>query len=156
VLLGLEIVEQQKRCSRCATIKVISEFGPCKGRTDRDGVQTYCRPCMRAYDKSRGPRIRTYEHHREKSLKRKYGITIDDYNRMFTEQGGVCAICSEAEAGNPYGVLEVEHDHATGVVRGLVCHPCNNAIMWYENWRDYPHADKVVGFMLRTEGKVSD
>jgi hypothetical protein len=60
-------------------------------------------------------------------LKRNYGITIDDYNEMFQEQGGRCAICGkhQSEFKNR---LYVDHNHSTGTVRGLLCQKCNTAI----------------------------
>ena len=59
-------------------------------------------------------------------LKRKYGLTLADYDRMFEAQGGVCAICGEARPEER--TLHVDHDHATGVIRGLLCFRCNQAI----------------------------
>ena len=53
------------------------------------------------------------------SLRSKYGITVEDYERMHNEQGGVCVICQNADK------LVVDHDHITGKVRGLLCHNCN-------------------------------
>lgn len=57
-----------------------------------------------------------------KRLKR-YGITIEDWDRMFIEQGGRCAICVEVSER-----LCVDHDHVTGTVRGLLCLTCNFAV----------------------------
>lgn len=63
---------------------------------------------------------------RASRLRQKYGITAEDYDRMLDTQGGVCAICGGAE---PTGRrLAVDHDHATGVVRQLLCKPCNVSI----------------------------
>jgi hypothetical protein len=60
---------------------------------------------------------------RSKQLSHAYGITLEDYNEMMVKQNGVCAICKkENRNGKP---LLVDHDHATGVVRGLLCHNCN-------------------------------
>jgi hypothetical protein len=55
-------------------------------------------------------------------LRRRYGMTPEDYDVMFKEQGGLCAIC-----GNPPGntKLHVDHNHKTGEVRGLLCFHCN-------------------------------
>lgn len=66
-------------------------------------------------------------------LRYRYGITLDDYERMLAAQGGGCAICARlpADAGNPEhwtDVLCVDHCHATGKVRGLLCNDCNLAI----------------------------
>ncbi len=63
---------------------------------------------------------------RESHLRRKYGITIADYDRMFAAQNGVCAICLEARPEER--TLHVDHDHETGAIRGLLCFRCNNAI----------------------------
>ena len=63
---------------------------------------------------------------RNARYKIKYGITIEDYDRMFEEQSGLCAIC-----GNPPEegqLLNVDHDHETGKVRALLCFTCNNGL----------------------------
>lgn len=54
---------------------------------------------------------------------KKYKITQDDYDRMFADQRGCCAICR-----SPHPVLSIDHDHETGTVRGLLCHGCNVAL----------------------------
>lgn len=62
---------------------------------------------------------------------RAYGITTDDYDRMFAEQRGVCLICDQPETAMRDGKvkpLAVDHDHRTGQVRALLCHRCNAAI----------------------------
>lgn len=66
-------------------------------------------------------------------LKRKYGITLADYNRMKEEQGGVCAICHQPETSYDPKThiirgLSVDHCHTTKKVRGLLCFNCNAAI----------------------------
>lgn len=56
---------------------------------------------------------------------RKFGLTIEDYNRILDFQHGKCAICG-CEIGDVMGNrLYVDHDHATGSVRGLLCSSCN-------------------------------
>lgn len=60
-----------------------------------------------------------------------YGISLEDYEYLQKSQGNVCAICGKEEtATNQYGVknLSVDHDHATGQVRGLLCSKCNMAL----------------------------
>ena len=68
---------------------------------------------------------------RHSHLKRTYGITIKEYDELYALQLGRCAICSKEEtARNQHGILSlsVDHNHVTGVVRGLLCRECNSAI----------------------------
>jgi hypothetical protein len=72
-----------------------------------------------------------YQKNKEKkqalSLKRYYGITVEDYNRMFEEQKGICPGCTrhQSELNHP---LHVDHCHVLGHVRGLLCRDCNNTL----------------------------
>ena len=72
------------------------------------------------------------DRNRNRTLRR-FGITPDDYLRMFEEQAGLCSICHRPELGraNTGGSLRrlaVDHDHATGAVRSLLCGRCNMLI----------------------------
>lgn len=67
------------------------------------------------------------------NLDRKYGMTIGQYQTMLAEQGGVCACCKKAEThmhkkSGKLKDLAVDHDHASGRVRGLLCFNCNQGI----------------------------
>lgn len=55
------------------------------------------------------------------------GITIDDYNNMFDEQEGKCAIC-KIHQKYLKNTLNVDHCHTTGKVRGLLCSKCNHGL----------------------------
>lgn len=65
-------------------------------------------------------------------LKRTYGITLEEYNRLFAEQNGRCAICgiSQLELTKR---LCVDHDHETGKVRGLICNMCNGGLGYFKD-----------------------
>jgi hypothetical protein len=68
---------------------------------------------------------------RAQDLKKSFGIGLDDYQRMFVEQKGVCAVCAQPETATRAGKvkwLSVDHDHKTGDVRGLLCSDCNTGI----------------------------
>ncbi len=61
-------------------------------------------------------------------LKRKFGLTGEQYDAMVAAQGGVCAICRNPETATRQGIvklLAVDHCHATGKIRGLLCNACN-------------------------------
>ena len=60
---------------------------------------------------------------------KKYGITGDDYDRMLAEQNGCCAICGSSNSGDSRGGrFHVDHCHASGIVRGLLCIDCNHGV----------------------------
>ena len=64
---------------------------------------------------------------KDKNLKRAYGISIEEYNKLFGLQKGCCAICGKSQNDFDY-FLNIDHDHITGRVRGLLCRDCNQAL----------------------------
>ncbi len=66
---------------------------------------------------------------REKSLQKKYGITSEQWEKMYELQKGKCPVCTKPiyKPQNKYGkrAAPVDHDHKTGRVRGLTCYRCN-------------------------------
>ena len=64
------------------------------------------------------------EHRRQR-----YGVTGNEYQRLVDEQGGTCAICRRP----PEKVLHIDHDHKTGLYRGLLCRRCNRSIGLFED-----------------------
>jgi len=86
----------------------------------------YCsRACKDEYRKTSG-------RERDSYLRRKYGIGADGYDRLLAEQGGGCALCGvkpeDLTAGRYRTYLHVDHCHATGRVRGLLC-PEHNLLL---------------------------
>ncbi len=69
---------------------------------------------------------------REQNLEKKYGITYKEYVDLLESQSGVCCICQRPERllgkGGDIRPLNVDHCHATGKVRGLLCASCNLAL----------------------------
>lgn len=106
-----------KSCSRCKQKKADSEFY----RRTKTSRFSWCKDCQKQL--SRNQQRAHYEGAgRTKHLAAKYGITEDRYNALLATQGGLCSICTQAEVGRR---LSVDHDHATGRVRGLLCRSCN-------------------------------
>lgn len=62
-----------------------------------------------------------------RSLRKRYGITLEKYNEILDAQNGVCASCSLKPIGKR-STLNVDHDHNTGKIRALLCHSCNTAL----------------------------
>jgi len=67
----------------------------------------------------------------EYNLKRYYGINIEQYNDLFSKQEGKCSICNKHQT-TLKNKLVVDHDHATGEIRGLLCKKCNVMIGFAE------------------------
>lgn len=67
-------------------------------------------------------------------FKANWGLSIEEYEAMFIAQGGKCAICN-LPPRNPFKriPLSIDHDHATGKIRGLLCGPCNSYLGKIEN-----------------------
>ena len=87
--------------------------------------QERCQPCYEEYYKSRnGTRKDRVQEGRNTHLKQ-YGLTPEEYDRMFIARKGRCDIC-----GNVPKKLHVDHVHGSNpvVVRGLLCHGCNVGI----------------------------
>lgn len=65
-----------------------------------------------------------------------YGITSEEYQRVYEYQNGTCAICQRARGIRKK--LSVDHDHVSGEVRGLLCQKCNRDVLGH--LRDDPNA----------------
>lgn len=65
---------------------------------------------------------------RETHLLTKYGISEETYKVLEESQNFKCKICSKPKEDLRYGVLQVDHDHETGRVRGLLCNNCNTGL----------------------------
>jgi len=120
-----------KRCSKCKESKPLTEFN--KSRGSSDGLHNYCRKCCRVHEREwRAKHGNTPEYRARCSAnerKRRYGI--DNYDELLEKQAGVCAICGNTETATLRGKvkrLAVDHDHATGKIRGLLCNNCNNML----------------------------
>lgn len=74
--------------------------------------------------------VDTVTYNRRVHLRRFYGITPEQYDEMFKTQNGKCAACGREQEDGARHVdrLQVDHDHSTGAVRGLLCSTCNRAL----------------------------
>ena len=68
----------------------------------------------------------TTDGRREKQLRDRFGITAEYYWKLWNEQKGLCKICGKPQCVGTK--LDVDHDHFTGKVRGLLCRHCNAGI----------------------------
>lgn len=107
-----------KTCTKCGISKLLTAFYTNKGRR-----WSSCKACKTARD---------YQRHRDNpdlqrafDLRRRFGITLQEYDAMLAAQGGVCAVCGEPPSAKR---LAVDHNHTTGKVRALLCYSCNSAL----------------------------
>ena len=151
-----------KICSVCDTEKPLDEFGTyvsrgceyyrkqckeCRNTKERDNRSDYTRELERQQYKRKveADPEGTSEYYRNWHLKRKYGITHDEYLEMLEEQNGCCKICSLPATEERHGVLRVDHDHETGQVRALLCHHCN--VLLGHSKEDIEILEKAIDYL---------
>ena len=103
-----------KHCPTCNQDKDLSEFWQSKAY--KDGYRTPCKQCNK-------------EQVWMGNLLRKYGIKPKEFLNLFHQQGGRCSICKVSFNGRPH----IDHDHNTGLVRGLLCGKCNSALGFFDD-----------------------
>jgi hypothetical protein len=143
-----------KRCKKCGLVKPYEDFYRDAGM--RDGHRSDCKACnaaasrvryradphaeiarVKRWQQANADRVNAYHRARRSDpavkradraayLKRKYGVSIDEYEAMLATQGGGCGICGRRPSR---GIsLHVDHDHRTGNIRGLLCFVCNSSL----------------------------
>ncbi len=110
-----------KVCSRCLREKPRGAFY--RLARAKSGRASACKECKKQYEQTKQARLLDQQRHR----KSKYGITIAEWNRLHREQQNCCAICGVHES-RLSRQLDVDHDHDTGRVRGLLCNYCNKIL----------------------------
>jgi Recombination endonuclease VII len=164
-----------KRCRKCGESKPLSDFYAMPGM--RDGHRNECIACSRAYRAARyrsdpqgaKARVRAWRESnperyrdtqrriksspagkrrdRDGHLRRKFGLTAEEYDALLQCQDGRCAICREP--GNDSIALHVDHDHVTGRVRGLLCFRCNGGL---GQFREEPELLRRAAWYVENSG----
>ena len=145
-----------KRCCYCGEKKSSTDFYKRSGR--KCGLQSHCIECTKKKNKEWLQENREYKlkksraHYRENKdywkdtkLRYHYGIGFDRYSQMLEDQGGVCAICGGLDKSGKD--LAVDHNHSSGVVRGLLCSACNTAIG--SACEDIQILEKMIAYLKR-------
>lgn len=117
-----------KTCKKCSSSKTLDNFSGSPSTKDR--LRNWCRDCFAKYDKERYL-VKPREYFKGKSLVRYWPScspeeALQKRNELLLEQTGLCAICKRDET--ICGTLNVDHDHSTGKVRGLLCTTCNRGL----------------------------
>lgn len=168
-------MSSQKRCCDCKESKGSADFHA--NRSTPDGLSYICKACSsvrhqlnyqknkarilarnaewrsnnraqdrankKAYHEKNGHRFK--ESGRANRLRIRYGLTVNDYDDMFTSQNGQCAICLTCSEKR----LHVDHDHQTGIVRGLLCSACNRGLGDFKD--DHSRLLAAVAYLKKEE-----
>ena len=121
-------------------MKPTTEFSKKKHR-EKWGFYSYCNTCKQKKHKDyyRNNEEKCKLLARNRDLK-KYGITLEDQERMLIEQEGKCKICGREIllfGESKHRTAHVDHDHSTGKVRGLLCQECNTRLGKFRDNTEY-------------------
>lgn len=129
-----------KYCPKCKISKSFTEFY--KDSHTNNGLRCYCINCSKMNNKEhptnnlkrrltkqawRKKNPDKAKKERKQTRLRKYGLSIPEYEKLLEIQNNSCAVCNRTETEFKKG-LSIDHCHATGKVRGLLCTNCNTAI----------------------------
>jgi hypothetical protein len=128
----------RKTCSRCKKSKALCEYQ--KDSRAITGLSSKCKCCIKERRQKQKDYDRNYwklyagrnieklkERDKSYNLKRKFNMTIEQYNTLLESQGGKCACCPKEKSSNGKS-LAVDHCHVTGKIRGLLCNECNTSL----------------------------
>jgi len=159
-----------RECSFCGKVKEIvgnNLCNACYQRKWKRGTAEYapkriklnckvkgCKKEVVAYGFCDIHRARTIDRRKaaHKTLVKRFRITVDEYERMYNNQNGVCAICGQPEIRKQNGNtinLPVDHCHATGKIRGLLCSKCNTSLGGFKDSTDL--LTKAINYLKQHE-----
>lgn len=153
-----------KTCSDCGQVKTVESFYRKSARTKRGWFwDSHCIDCRNSYSRDyaagnrerRNSRLKKWRENnpdgarrtdRSKHYRRAYGITVEEADRMKSQNGGKCQICNRVASK-----LNIDHCHKTGAVRGVLCSVCNTYIGMIgddptvaQRMADYLNADVLI------------
>lgn len=132
-----------KKCRRCHKLKNLIEFKYIKSNR-----RATCKNCLKLIHSLDEVRYKKKKHKNKKSrLKSLYNMSLNAYTLLLKKQHYKCAICGKLHSNNK--PLCVDHDHKTGMVRGLLCLFCNSALGFLQ---DNPDIIDNANTYLRERG----
>jgi hypothetical protein len=159
-------VMSTKVCTTCSEMLPLSSFY--KDPNKKDGLYSRCKDCHKAatahYASNNrkvysGASRKWYHANKLKAknlhLRRKYGISIEQYLALVDAQGNTCAVCKTPDKTRGQASAEhwcVDHNHQTGKVRGLLCHHCNRALGLLND--NVAHLTTAVQYLTNAETKT--
>ena len=146
-------VSKTKVCPQCLRRKRIT---PENFHTNRRGNVSWCRQCdvVAAVAWAKKNPERAKRNRKNHMLRKRYGITLEQFEIRLAAQGGVCAVCRKPPRGKDpkQRVLHIDHDHLTGKIRDLLCFTCNAGI---GSMMDSPTLLRAAADYLESHGTSS-
>ena len=129
------VVDTLRECSACGNEKDAGHFGIVDSRIRMDGTVSHryrsaCDECRakKGAERRARQRARPESHKRrdkKKAVANTFGLTVEKYDAAWTrfseKQGGTCGVCAKRPP------VVMDHCHASGVLRGILCRQCNLA-----------------------------
>lgn len=150
----------EKICTGCLVKKSLEQFNKHPG--GKFGRTSRCKNCVKKYRKEYYKKNPNYfkewrRKNTEKSyaynIKKRHGITWEEYQQLYHQQNGLCAICNKPEQlqdkNGKVKRLALDHCHKTNKVRALLCNGCNRALGYIHD--DVQTAKLIVEFLERHE-----
>lgn len=151
VTWGPKETAEGRRCSTCKERKPREAFSLSRGHYD--GLSAVCKVCSSkastAWMKSLPPE-EAKKLRRKQVLKRNYGMTLDDYFALVESQDGMCGICRDPLTEGRIGA-QVDHDHKTGNVRGILCVKCNAGLGQFRD--NIGFLASAIGYLERSNAR---
>lgn len=118
------------RCPRCKRQLTRANFHHRKGQTESSSRQPYCKDCQRQHVRQwRKNNVDGVKRHNKNSAphrrRQTHRLSVQAEQQLYSVYGPRCWICGATEETRR---MCIDHDHATGLVRGLLCANCNLAI----------------------------
>lgn len=137
-----------KVCTICKELKDRGEFHLRK--KGKPYLQSWCKACKSKVNS-------TYdEKAARKNLLKRRGLSNEEYSDLLIKQNSACAICKssfghQTKSGKKAN-LAIDHDHSTGLVRGLLCNKCNRALGYFQD--DVEIIQRAIYYLLNFERKT--
>lgn len=135
-----------KSCTKCGVEKELTEYTKnFNKKWGKSYLRSSCRECDNARNRKyhADNKAKRAQQHKDWRNKKVFGLGDGEYETMLANQGGVCAICKKECTSKPS--LAVDHDHATGKVRGLLCSNCNNGLGRFKD--DVELLNNAIGYL---------
>lgn len=134
------MIKTKKNCEKCGTEFIDNTYNQnkkfcsdkCKQQSDNKYRVAWAKKNPESVENGR--------------LKRRFGISLDEYNDIFSKQEGRCAICGRHQSEFDIA-FDVDHDHKTGKVRGLLCRYCNTSLGHFKD--DTSILQKAIDYLKR-------